>query len=279
MSVARLAVAAALLLSGSRSAPAQDYEPDPMHDVPAALRALVVQSPYRIPLSYRRATIEYRLRIEGDPYWYWPDTGEQRVSASGGVAVLTVCDDCGREAPPSREALRRARLPTPWLQADDPTLIAYARRARGPDARQRMRALVGLVRDRLDGPMSYEGYLGAREAFDARSGDCTEFALLLAALGRARDIPTRVVVGVAYGSRFVGARHAFGPHAWVQAWTGQRWESFDAALDGFDSTHIAMAIGDGAPERFSAATAAITRLRIDEMARLGPVEVISLPPR
>ena len=142
-----------------------------------------------------------------------------------------------------------------------------------------MRALVALVRRRMDGPMSYERYLSAREAFDARGGDCTEFALLLAALGRARGIPTRVVAGVAYGSRFVGARHAFGPHLWVQAWTGERWESFDAALSGFDSTHIALALGDGAPEDYSRVTELIRNLRIDAMAQLEAVETLSSPPR
>jgi hypothetical protein len=58
----------------------------------------------------------------------------------------------------------------------------------------------------------------AREAYDNRSGDCTEFAVLLAAAARARNIPTRLVAGLAYSSRFLGGQHVFGPHMWVQSW-------------------------------------------------------------
>jgi transglutaminase-like putative cysteine protease len=221
----------AILLLGVRCASGQERASptqDGLDDVPAVLRAMVVPSPYRISRAARRATIEYRVQIDGMPDWFWPDTGEQRIRPARGATLLTICADCGREAPPSREQLQRALQPTPWLPSDDSVLVARARWARGVDARRRMQALVGVVRRRLDGPIRYDGYLDARTAFDARGGDCTEFALLLATLGRARGIPTRVVAGVAYGSRFVGARHAFGPHLWVQAWTGERWESFDA---------------------------------------------------
>jgi transglutaminase-like putative cysteine protease len=272
----------AILLLGVRCASGQERASptqDGLDDVPAVLRAMVVPSPYRISRAARRATIEYRVQIDGMPDWFWPDTGEQRIRPARGATLLTICADCGREAPPSREQLQRALQPTPWLPSDDSVLVARARWARGVDARRRMQALVGVVRRRLDGPIRYDGYLDARTAFDARGGDCTEFALLLATLGRARGIPTRVVAGVAYGSRFVGARHAFGPHLWVQAWTGERWESFDAALDGFDSTHIAMAIGDGAPEDFAEVSAAIARLRIVDMAQLESIERLSSPPR
>jgi transglutaminase-like putative cysteine protease len=247
--------------------------------VPQELSALIVPSMYRIPLADRSNTIEYRIRIEGDPEWYWPDTGEQRIAASGDDVVITICGDCGREAPPSSESLRRATLPTPWLQSDDPSLITFARRARGAGARRRMESLTRLVLGRMTGTVDYDRYLSARDAFDRRSGDCTEFALLLAALGRAKGIPTRVVAGLAYGSRFVGSVHAFAPHVWVQAWTGERWESFDAALQDFDSTHIALAVGDGSPESYARVSNAIARLRILDMQQFEPVETISSPPR
>jgi hypothetical protein len=133
-----------------------------------------------------------------------------------------------------------------------------------------MDRLVTAVRERLDGPVDYRYFLDARAAVDARRGDCTEYALLLAALARAEGIPARVVAGIAYGSRFVGRPHVFGPHMWVQAWDGRRWRSFDAGLAGFDAGHIALTLGDGSPESFDGTMQAIARLRIVDAEGLRP---------
>ncbi len=72
-----------------------------------------------------------------------------------------------------------------------------------------------------------------------------------------------MVAGLAYGSRFIGKPHAFGPHMWVQAWNGQRWVSYDAGLGAFDAGHIALSIGDGTPEDYKDTMAAIAELRLD----------------
>lgn len=122
----------------------------------------------------------------------------------------------------------------------------------------------------LSGPVVYSGYRSAREALQRREGDCTEYALLLAAAARSRRIPARVVGGMAYGSRFVGRAHAFGPHMWVQAWNGERWISYDAGLGEFDAGHLALAVGDGDPESLRGVMAALAGLRIDDAAGLLP---------
>ena len=97
-------------------------------------------------------------------------------------------------------------------------------------------------------------------------GDCTEHAVLLAALGRARGIATRVVDGIAYVDAYAGGKHVFVPHAWVQAYVDGRWRSFDAALHGFDAGHVALSVGDGDPWRFFAGFNALGRIRVDSIA-------------
>jgi hypothetical protein len=94
------------------------------------------------------------------------------------------------------------------------------------------------------------GYASALEVARKPEGDCTEHAVLVAALGRALGIATRVVDGLAYTPGFAGKDQVFVPHAWAQAFVDGRWQSFDAALLGFDAGHIALAIGDGDPWRF-----------------------------
>jgi transglutaminase-like putative cysteine protease len=103
----------------------------------------------------------------------------------------------------------------------------------------------------------------------SKQGDCSEFAVLTAALCRAVGIPAQVVVGVAYvnwdpmlrrtinpqSTETANTEHVFGGHAWVQAYVGDKWVGLDAAfksagLHGYDPGHIALAAGNGDPEDF-----------------------------
>jgi hypothetical protein len=131
-----------------------------------------------------------------------------------------------------------------------------------------MKRLETRVRAHITDKSMRIGYASALETLRAREGDCTEHAVLLAALGRARGIPTRVVNGLAYASAFAGRQQVFVPHAWVQAWIGDRWASFDAALPGFDAGHIAFSAGDGDPAGFFAGVSLLGNVRIVEAARL-----------
>jgi hypothetical protein len=70
------------------------------------------------------------------------------------------------------------------------------------------------------------GFAGVREVLDSRSGDCTEHALLLAALLRKRGVPARI----AYG--FLLTETGFIGHAWTEAFTGARWFSLDPSFPG-----------------------------------------------
>ena len=232
----------------------------------AEIRDIALRSPYRMSEQARRGTIEYRLSPSAGAPWPWPETGEQRVRRVGEDVLVTVCADCGREPPPSDAMLEQDRAATPWLQHTDPAIARFARVAGAGSVERRMQRLVQAVREHLIGPLTYDEYASARDAFEQRNGDCTEFALLLAAAARSRGIPTRVVAGVAYGSSFVGVPHAFGPHMWVQAWNGERWVSYDAGLGRFDAGHIALAVGDGSPESVRGVMQAIRSLRVVDAA-------------
>ena len=64
----------------------------------------------------------------------------------------------------------------------------------------------------------------ATEVARTRTGDCTEHAVLLAALARARGLPARVVVGLVY----VPSLGGFAYHMWNQIWCDGAWRFFDA---------------------------------------------------
>ena len=227
-----------------------------------AIRAASVASPYRISEHAAMGKIRYRIAMRDGVAWPWPETGEQHVEHDGDTVVLTVCHDCGEEAPPSAAELQRDLQPNRWADNSDGNIRMLASDVRGATVDRRMRWLVHAVQMQMNGAIDWNGYLTSREAFDARKGDCTEHALLLAAAAKARHIPVRVVAGIAYASRFLGKQRVFGPHMWVQAWNGSRWTSYDAGLGEFDSTHIVLTIGDGSPDMLAAAFAKLQALQI-----------------
>ena len=225
----------------------------------------VVRSPYRIPRASMDGPIRYVISRTDGAKPRVVATSEQAVVWDGNRAIVTICATCGVAENASAEELTRFRAPNAWVQSTDSRIRALARRVRGDaSSAMRMRRLVLLVRERMTGPIDYLGYSTAVEALEHRSGDCSEFAVLLAALARAEGLSARMVSGLAYSDRFSGKKDVFSQHAWVQVWDGGRWVSYDAALEGFDATHIAIAIGDGDPRQFVATLGQLASWRIEK---------------
>jgi len=70
------------------------------------------------------------------------------------------------------------------------------------------------------------GFAGLDEILDSREGDCTEAALLLAALLRKSGVPARLAYGLLLTEAgLVG-------HAWTELWQGGRWHWLDPSFPG-----------------------------------------------
>jgi Transglutaminase-like superfamily len=231
------------------------------------MASLIVRSPFHVPATAINGPIRYVIANKNGTAIPLPITGEQTATSNSSSTVLTICKDCGTEAGTSAAELAHYLQPNQWVQSDAPEIRSFARRSvanRGTIPR-RMMGLAEAVRAHMTGAVDYLGYAAASEALRTRSGDCTEFAVLLAAVARAEGIPTRVVFGLVYADRFSGKRNVFSPHAWVQAWDGKRWVSYDAALEKFDATHIAIAVGDGSPQEYEAAAKLLPQWRIEKL--------------
>ncbi|MFQ5590493.1 MAG: transglutaminase family protein, partial [Phycisphaerae bacterium] len=74
------------------------------------------------------------------------------------------------------------------------------------------------------------GFATASEVCRTKQGDCSEHAVLLAALGRLRGFPTRVAVGLAYVPQMGALTNVFGYHMWAQFFIKGKWIDLDAAL-------------------------------------------------
>jgi len=140
-----------------------------------------------------------------------------------------------------------------YLEVDSPEIQTLARKAVG-DEKNPVRAahrIESFVRAYITKKDLNVGFGSAEETAKSREGDCTEHAVLCAALGRAVGLPTRCVVGFGYippGDAEPTISNAvdtdtgsFGFHMWAEAWIGpDQWVPMDAALDGFDVGHIAI---------------------------------------
>ena len=87
------------------------------------------------------------------------------------------------------------------------------------------------------------GFASASEVCRNKEGDCSEHAVLLAALGRVHKLPSRIVIGLVYVPWFAGTADVFGFHMWTQFFIDGKWVDFDAAQRESDCnpTHMGIA--------------------------------------
>jgi len=230
------------------------------------------------PRALTRAELARGMRYvlvarDGGAALQLPQTGEQQTKPEGNTLIVEILPSPRADAESAPAAIDFA--PNDWLQSKSPEVEALAQKAVGnvSDPLERMRLLESFVRGFITNKSLGVGYASALEVVRKPEGDCTEHAVLLAALGRSLGIATRVVDGLAYAPGFAGKQQVFVPHAWVQAWIGNRWQSFDAALPGFDAGHIALSVGDGDPWRFYAGLDTLGRVELREAQALGSSEV------
>lgn len=228
------------------------------------------RSPYRLTTEARRGHIRIRYAFLDDVTFPLPVTGEQRARIEGEFVTLDICGDCGPGLPTDAASLADASRSTAWLQSDHPRLRAMAAAVRGFNVsdERKMELLLERAIPYLE-DADFSGHYSALDTLERRRGDCTEAAVLLAALGRAAGIPTRVASGVSYSREsYHGVSNAFIPHSWVLAYVDGRWRSFDLALREFDSGHIALTIGDGDPRSIAAAGQLASLLRLDSIVEV-----------
>lgn len=109
-----------------------------------------------------------------------------------------------------------------------------ARALEGPellDDMARADKLRAFVRQYINRKSLGVAFASASDVARNRKGDCTEHAMLLAALLRAQGIPSRLATGLVYIDSFQGHKQVFGWHAWTQAIIDGHWVDLDPTLD------------------------------------------------
>ncbi len=220
------------------------------------VRSSMFKSPVRILLpaltGHIRFTFTFRKGLRFEP----PATGEQSVRHSNDTVTIDVCMSCGAAPALTAPARADALAPTAWLQSGHPLIRTMVKGVAGSkmDDTRKMEILAIRARKRLR-RIDFTGHFSAVDALLRGAGDCTEDAVVLAALGRAAGIPTKVASGIVYSrERYHGVSNVFLTHNWTLAWIDGKWRSFDMSIGAFDATHIATNISDGDSESLASAS-------------------------
>jgi hypothetical protein len=125
-----------------------------------------------------------------------------------------------------------------FIQTDDPQIAAMAANlAPGESDPWKLAcAFEKFVDDTIRLKSFSQAFATAAEVCRSLEGDCTEHAVLMAALCRARKIPARVAFGLVYYPPEKG----FAYHMWNEVWIADRWVPMDATLGqgGIHADHI-----------------------------------------
>jgi len=249
------------------------------NDVLELIDKMFVRSPEPLNNLGRCKSITYDLIPTGQTSnLIIPSNDNQKVQrAESGKVIVTVepvAAPTGARFPykGSDKTILEATEPTRFLQSDHTEIIELAQRAVGRtnDASEAIKRIEAFAADYVENRDLSVGYASALEVADSRQGDCSEFAVLTAALCRAVGIPAQVVVGIAYVEEFAGLRQGFGGHAWTQAYVGGKWVGLDSAFKGtgrggYDAGHIALAAGNGEPADFLNLASTLGQFKIDKV--------------
>jgi hypothetical protein len=198
-----------------------------------------------IPRAHSTMRGVYRIKMKGeDPTPFFPSDANQKV-------VRTAPDECEitvrnvRPAPANR-AIRIDRQylePSQFLQSNDRELLIHVDRA----ARNLVEpSQIAVAMEKyVDGAVQKKDFstalASAGEVARTLQGDCTEHAVFLAAMLRARNIPSKIAVGLVY----IEPLSSFGGHMWTEALIGDHWVPLDATLGtgeaGIGAAHIKLA--------------------------------------
>ncbi len=198
-----------------------------------------------LPDAHHTHQVRYRVHLkDGDPAGVFTTGPGQSVTSIDPHTAEIVVDsirpgqsDGNRNAPP--DAPTEADLhPNTFVQSDDPLIVADAKEAAADltDPWSVAKALEDYVHRKVRNKNYSQAFASAAEVAKSLEGDCTEHAVFLAALARARGIPARVAIGLVY----MKPEQGFGYHMWTEVYIEDRWIPIDGtlALGGIGAGHL-----------------------------------------
>lgn len=196
--------------------------------------------------AHRVEHARYRVTLAGgNPLdAFYDGTGQTMEGVDDHTMILTVDavrPDSDLADVPQATATPEDLEPNQLIQSDDPRVIALAESVELEEDNQLALALSleRVVHNAITQRNFTQAFASAAAVAENLEGDCTEHAVLLAALARARGIPARVAVGLVY----VDSLGGFGYHMWTEVLVDGHWLPLDATLGegGIGAAHLKLA--------------------------------------
>lgn len=203
--------------------------------------------------AHQTRRVRYELTLSGevglpenDPAKVFPTGPLQQVKPTGpNTAEMTVTSLRPAETKPQGASQfppsDADKQPNNLIQSDNPLVVEMAHQAAGTETDPLRIALTleRFVRANVRVKNFTQALATAADVAKTREGDCTEHAVLLAALARANNIPARIAIGLVYVDHLQG----FGYHMWTELYVNDTWVPFDGTLGqgGIGAAHLKLA--------------------------------------
>lgn len=208
-----------------------------------------VDRPIMNPHQTKR--VRYRVRLKGsdpaDSFAVGPTQSVKSIdphTAEITVYAIRPGEKGGNPNTPADKPTDADLASNTFIQSDDELIRTNAEKAAGgeTDPWRVAVALERFVKREMKNTNYTQAFATAAEVARSHEGDCSEYAVYLAALCRARGIPARMAIGLVY----LKSAQVFGFHAWTEVYVDGRWTPIDAtrAQGGIGAAHLKIASSD-----------------------------------
>lgn len=260
-------------------------QPIAPHLLPDIMDRQAIKLRQRIPNAHRESLLRYRIALnDRDPgKTFANDPPRQTVSDVADKSfVLTV--QAVRQPP----AVVPAGVAAPgpeysssnyFITSDDPKVKAQASAAVGSetDPWKKAQRIEAWVHRNMKVQNFTEAMAPAFQVAESLSGDCTEYAMLTAAMCRAAGVPSRTAIGLVYVDPPPARPPFFGFHMWTEVWVNGAWIGLDATLGQGSVGPAHLKIADHSWDKTRSMTPLLPLMRV--MMAQPSIEVLAMPAR
>ncbi len=237
----------------------------------------VVKVERRIPNPEQTRSVKYRITLNGsEPARVIPTDARQSIQAEGSPssAILEVKRMGPLDGPPGADEVDPQYLGSnPLVTSDDAVVRGRARTVtRGvEDPWEKATRINQWVFQNIRGKNFKVAFAPANDVIRNLNGDCTEHAVLAAAMCRAVGVPARVVIGLIYVNE--KDLEGFGYHMWNEVYVNKRWVAIDPSWNQTEVDAVHIKLADTSLHGVSPFEAFLPLVRVMGKLSIDPIEL------
>ncbi|MEZ6141039.1 MAG: transglutaminase-like domain-containing protein [Zavarzinella sp.] len=207
----------------------------PNGNVPDLMERNTIYLAKRLPRLHQAKSAKYRIGFKGDlkPSELISVDERQKLDTEKEQSFDLVIT--ASRVPPEKDsgvaAAEEFTQSNEFIASDDANIQKLAALAVGDEKNPWKKALKieQFVNNYIDQVTFTEALTPADKVAVTRKGDCTEFAMLTAAICRASGLPSRTAIGLVYVDNIFG-KPGLGFHMWTEVYINGAWLGLDATL-------------------------------------------------